>query len=303
MSNDEWKEVRDFQKRADEALELFNRSAAAFPVKREVASLRARHDAADPNVIKIYHGEKDEDGVEYRLEFTDDQKTELHRVYLAARPRGDGVTPYPDENERAEFDASVFVGTIERWAGAIGEFQSTIPATQKERKRSMESASNAIMKFDQALDALDSAALGYMYAHIVDALAPRGVQLSPADNQITSMVDHPVRAMVEAGEFRARLRGIIEAVVEATKSASDTLPKHEHTENDPRYQAAANLEKVMVRTGLPFNSSETGPAATFLRAIFELGGIDIEKVSYWLKKVEDDPDNEAAFLKRMRDGQ
>lgn len=47
-----------------------------------------------------------------------------------------------------------------------------------------------------------------------------------------SMLNHPLRAVVEGGELRKDLSFAIEVIVNATKSASDTLPKHDHVESD-----------------------------------------------------------------------
>lgn len=229
--------------------------------------------------------------------FTNEQRNELEKVFLAAQTPSSAKIRYSEEDQSS---AELFVSIIESWGSSIAEYQSTTPGTQKERKRAMDSVANSVTRLDEALADLDSAALGYLYAHIVDALALIGIRLSPTTNGMTSVVNHSLRAMVEAGELRSDLRNIIGTVVSATASASASLPKHEHVENDTRLQQAKHLERQMNEHRIPFTALETGTAATFLRAIFTLGGIEVEKMAYWLQKVVDDPDNDTTFRKRMR---
>lgn len=283
-------EVIKFWDNFEETQDLFNRLPAAFPQKRDIAKLKGRWDAGDRNVMKTDHGEYG--GITYSLQFTPEQRTELKRVYIAARP-GRNI-------DVIESEALVFVRVIESWAAAIDDFHSLTPDTQKERKRTFGSIGLSVMKLDQSLAELDSEALGYWYGHVVDALAISGLRLSEADNRMSSMLNHHLRAVVEGGELRKELRAVIGVIAKATECASEGLPKHNHAENDPRLMTAKALERLIIENGIPFDSTETGFAAITLRAMFDLAGLDIEKVSYWLKKVEDDPDSYARFLLRMR---
>lgn len=288
-------EIENFWRGHEETTDLFNRLPAAFPQKRDIAKLKARWDDGDRNVVKTDREEYG--GVSYNLRFTPDQLSELERAYIAAHPGRPNAIRNVDD---VEFEASVFVRIIEGWADAIDDFDKLTPETQKDRKRTLNSISLSIMKLDQALSELDSEALGYWYGHVVDALAISGIQLSEADNRMSSMLNHPLRAVVEGGELRKDLRAVIGVIVKATESASEGLPKHNHAEHDPRLKTAKALEQLIIDHGIPFDSTETGFAAISLRAMFDLAGLDIEKVSYWLKKVEDDPDSYARFLLRMR---
>lgn len=288
--------IDDPYRKADEASDLMSRIPAAFPIKRDMAALKARWEAKDPNVMMIDNGAHG--GTRYELQFTKEQRAELKRAYLRARPPRSGQILGVDNNE---FEADVFVRTVEEWAKAIGLFEAITPDNQKERKRAMESVKASLTKLDQALAELDSSALGYWYGHVVDALAKSVTQVSETENRLSSMLDNPLRAAVEAGEFRQELREILKVVVEATTAATDTLPKYDHTENDVRLKTAMRLERLIIEHGIPFNSSETGFAAICLRMMFELAGVEVEKVSYWLKKAEDHPDSYARFLQRLRD--
>lgn len=64
MNDDAWKEAEKFQERADDAHDLFSGIPSAYPIKRNLAALRARREAGDPNVIEVHDGDY---GVRYHL--------------------------------------------------------------------------------------------------------------------------------------------------------------------------------------------------------------------------------------------
>lgn len=274
---------------ADKMNDLMQRSFAVYPIRQDVVALKKRHEASDQNVMVCL----DEYGVvdHYELVFTKKQKDELKRAYKEAT--GDR----PD----ADSESSVFVGILQRWGAAIPDLISLEPPMQKNRQRSLDSFVNAIEKMDAALADLDSGALGWLYASVVDKLSERGVSIDPYDGGMVSMRNHPPQAMVEAGEMRAELRKLAGCVVDAASEARKTLPLSDRVENDPRLTTAKDLERQIIENGIEFSTSETGFPAQCLRAIFELGGLDVEKVSHWLKKVADDPDSFAKFRQRMQE--
>ena len=298
-------EIEKFWRDADESQDLFFRYCWAYPKKlNNQVERKRRGEEKDPNIIKWDHGEGD---VEYRLEFTKEQKESLVAQYLEAHPdmRALDVNhldrlPYDARSikERITDEADVFVGTIEHWAD---EFGSKEIAHQKQRQRTITQISTKLEGLDQVFADLDSQALGFWYANVVDALAKAGLQISDSDNRFASMLSQPIRAIVEAGEFRQTLRHLIGEIVAATNATAETLPAAERIETDERFTIARGLERHFVRSRLHFESSETSFAAVCLRAIFDLAGVEVEKVSYWLKKAKDHPDSEARFLQRMRD--
>ncbi len=289
MTDEQRAQVLQFNRRAEEAQDLEDRFWPAFPLRRNEGTLKRRHESGDRNV----HCYLKEDGTldHYELAFTGEQKRALLDAYKLARPNYD---------ERIGVEARVFVGVLESWGDSIQLFSERKPEPQKDRTRSMQKINIGLMKIDEALAELDSGALGYWYAHIADATARSGYQLSESDSSIVSMVNEPLRAIVESGEFRQTLRQLVTAWVEATTQASETLPKFDHHEHDDRLTRAKALERLVIEHQIPFETSETGFPAQCLRAVFDLGGLEVEKVSYWLKKVADDPDSFARFLDRMR---
>ena len=293
MTAEQVEQVIRFQRRADEGSDTMERVARAYPIKRNNVALKARWEAKDPNVKAAADGEGT---ITYERQFTEAQIKNLENAYIASRPPLDDNYPLGWSHE-----AKVFVRIVESWATSVDLFQAIAPPDQKARTRALDSVSNALTKLDQALAALDSSALGYLYAKVADALAVVGFQLSESDNRSVSMIDNPPLAVAEAGEGRQRLRKIIAEIVKATNSASEDLPTFDRVENDSRLRAAREMERLMREHQLPFEANETGFAAQCIRAMFELADLDVEKVGYWIKKAIDHPDSDARWLQGLRE--
>lgn len=283
-------QINKYLKYAEKNINLINRGAAAYPIRQDLAELKKRHEDGDKNVIAYLDGQGRVE--RYELEFTQKQRDELERAYWAEVPK----ETYVDDTS-----GSYFVGLIERWGGSIPDFLAIEPPIHKTRQRAIDSFVKGIEKMDAALAELDSSALGWLYANVVDKLACEGLQVSPDDGGMISMRNNHIQAMVEAGELRAELRRMARSVADAATEARETLQQSERVENDPRTKMAKELERLITENGIEFSIAENGFPAQCLRAVFELGGLEIEKVSYWLKKAADDPDSYANFRQRMQE--
>ena len=282
-------QINKYLKYGEKNINLINRGAAAYPIRQDLAELKKRHEDGDKNVIAYLDGQGRVE--RYELEFTQKQRDELERAYWAEVPK----ETYVDDTS-----GSYFVGLIERWGGSIPDFLAIEPPIHKTRQRAIDSFVKGIEKMDAALAELDSSALGWLYANVVDKLACEGLQVSPDDGGMISMRNNHIQAMVEAGELRGRLRRIASSAAEAAANARDTLPKSERVENDPRFKMAQYLERQIIEEGIAFSTNETGFAAQCLRAIYELGGLEVEKVGSWLKKAADAPDSFTNSRQQMR---
>lgn len=277
-------EIKRFWQRFEERRQLLSDVHNVFPVRRDLAKLKARRDAGDQNVV-VYLDEAGHPH-HYAVKFTPEQREDLRRQYRVVKP---ATGPMDDEDD-------LFVSIIEAQADGILDSQSICVAYQKDRSRAINSLVNAAQKFDTALDQLDSAALGWLYGHIANRLAPEGYQLSEADGQLASMLDDPLRAQVEAGRLRQQIRRLVGVVTEAAAEAEKSLPPAERTENDPRLTTALCLERQIVGSGIQFVTTETGFPAACLRAMFEIAGVEVDKVSYWLDKAAKHPNSFGRFL-------
>lgn len=294
LTSEQVEDVIQFQRRADEAKDLSDRLRPAYPIKRDVAALKARWEAHDPNVSRTDDGEGN---TTYELHFTEEQRAHIEKSYLASRP------PVPNYASGWSHEATIFARIVESWADSIALFQAIAPKSQKTRTRALDSVANAFSKLDQSLAQLDSGALGYWYAKVTDALESNDLDSYEPEPQRASMQSQPMRAVVEAGELRQSLRKAIAAIVEATKNAKSDLPKFDHPENDVRLTTALQLERLIIEHQIPFETKESGFAAIVLRMMFDLAGIEVEKVGYWLNRASEDDRSYARWLQRLRDRQ
>ena len=274
--------------RVEERQRLWSEVPNVFPIRRDLAKLKARHEAGDPNVVV----RQSEDGhpEHYAVEFTQGQREELKRRFRDVKPAANPL----------DHDDDLFVRLIESQADMILDAQAIYLPDQKSRGRAIDSFVSATQKLDTALDQLDSAALGWLYGHIADRLAPEGYLLSEADGRVASMRNDPLRAQVEAGRLRQEIRHLVGAVTEAAAAAKKSLPAAERTEHDPRLRTALCLERQIVERGIPFVTTETGFPAACLRAMFEIAGVEVEKVGYWLDKAARHPDSFGLSLAERR---
>lgn len=256
---------------------LFERAQRLNRVTRDVAALKARHAAKDPNVC-VYC---DANGIpeRYSLRFTGEQCADLTAMLNAALP----ATNDPIVQQDKELGVCVLVRLLEDWGdGLMDRFSQP---DQKTRKRVIESFAKACERLDASMAELDSAAIGWVYANIADALAKAGYQLSPSDSGKTSMLNDPYVAQIEGGEAREALRELVGIVTGSARQAADTLPLHEMGDYHPRLLIAEGIKRQFAGLGIPFEVSEVGVAANCLRASLELGGQSVERVAYWLGKV------------------
>lgn len=283
-----------------ESNELMFRYFAARNNDKERAlmgPLKERFEKGDPNVTRT---EQESGEYLYSLRFTKRQFEQLKSEYLNYRPEAQVPNITKHDAEWLDSEACVFVGVIDGWAAELYFGQGRIPAHQKERKRSMESVNLSLYKFEEALDKLDTDALMHWYGHVADSLSKAGYQVSEADNEIVSMLRDPMRAAAESQELRNELGRVINEVTNATIIAAETLPKFNHTEYDPRYKIAQNLERLVIDNNIHFDSTENGFASLCLTEMFNVAGLEDDNVTYWLKKAEDNPDSHARWLQRMR---
>ncbi|HEY8131045.1 MAG TPA: hypothetical protein VII12_04070 [Thermoanaerobaculia bacterium] len=139
LTSEQVEEVIQFQRRADEARDLSDRLRPVYPIKRDVAALKARWAASDPNVSRTDDGEGN---TTYELHFTEEQRAQIEASYLASRP------PVADYPPGWSHEATIFARLVERWADSIALYQAMTPKSQKTRTRALESVANAFSKLD-----------------------------------------------------------------------------------------------------------------------------------------------------------
>lgn len=294
------KKIDQFIKRSDESADLFYRGCAAFSpsknanVRAHYASLARRWDNGDKSVVPYV----DEDGKVYKFErrLMADQRERWIGLYVAEAMANNLSNDYGGVDEKASF----FIELMADHAFQMPVSEALSAPDQKDRKRSIESAAVAFEKFADSLNKLDSAALGWLFAVLEDKAESVGLTIRTKGPDVPSLTQSPIRAMVEAGEARLAFDEIAREIGPAMRQAAQTLPLIDRNEGDPRLHAAFVLERWLVNDGLRFEITETGFAAECLRTMFELAEYDTDRVSYWLKKVVDTPDNEVPYFGAVR---
>lgn len=265
-----------FHLRSDPAA-VFRRGMVASRFRRDEASLRRRADGGDPNVVA--HLDKDGSPERYAVEFTESQRSELAATLLAALPTRAGPTSPMVVHEEVE----IFVRVLETWGDALLDEAPMLD--QKARKRAIASFISAFERVDQSLDGMDLHVLGWLYGNVADDFASAGSQLSPTDHDRVTNLDDGHMAQIEGAELRQELRWMAGVITTAAKRASETLPVPPG--GDARLnELVRGIRAQFDDLGIPFTSSESGAAAQCLRAVLELGGRPIDRVTYWLKKAE-----------------
>lgn len=298
---DEWKDVATFMRQVDESYDLFNRSIAAYPidrlpgVRKHHAELERRWKNGDRHVI-AYMGDDDKPS-HFEQEITTEEKNRLIRLFLEEiNTKGAHRISERDLTDKA----TLFVRQIAHHGFAMPISEASIPPCQKERKRNLDSVANAFDKLVDSLNSLDSAALGWLFAAMEDSAAKSGLSLRQSITDSPNMKDKPILAMVEGGEMRQAIQRISEAIGTAVREAGKSLPKVDRDNNDPRLHATFFLERQLQENGIKFEVTETCFAAECLRTMFDLGGYDTERVSYWLKKVAETPSHKIPWFGAIR---
>lgn len=287
--------VEQFFARADEAREMFLRARRTFPlnenknVKEHAEALARRREKGDARVIKYGADPEGEFPEHYELAWTADEKNHLIEQYMAARD----WTNWAGCDDDRHYQAELFVRILEGFGASIPTTVAIEPPPQKERQRKFDSVSNAFAKLVDSLNALDSAALGWLFSTVEEKAAEAGMTLRPSGPDVVSLKRLPFRAQVEAGELRAELGLLASTVGAAISQAGKSLPKADR--DDPRLGIAFAIERQMFEHRIPFTTTDTGFAAECLRAVCDLGELDTERVSYWLKKADETPDDERPF--------
>lgn len=303
--NEVEKAVMGYLRRADEAMDMFYRAGETFPiaenpnVKKFQADLGRRWKEKDPHVAAYCEDEKGQP-TRFELEFTKDERKVIINDYLAARNWDGFFGGDKDKN----YEANVFTGIIEGHASMMPVSDAIMPPKQKDRQRSVEAVANAFDRFTDSLNDLDSAALGWVFALAEEHAAKIGETLRTSGPDIPTLRNYPIRSMVEAGEIRQAIDAMARAIGPAIREAAKTLPKAERNDNDPRLHAAFAMERILAEHHIPFETRDSGFAASCLRAMLDLAGYldDTEtvNVSYWLKKVANTPDNEVPWFGAIR---
>lgn len=222
-------------------------------------------------------------GVEYRrLEFDPYTRAELEEEFK--RQFNVGRTLSPSD---IDFEAKVFIGTLQNYADGIPAFQRMKPPEQKRRREKVRALANTLEKLHEALTCMDSAALGFALWCGLREVESTGLGSNP--------LPPGMPAVIEASVLRGDALPFLAAFSCGVQKAIKELPSHEF---NFLLKTALAVERTFFDYQLPFTVSNSGFAATCLRAVFKLGGLEIDRVDYWLTEARDSEDSMIALIKR-----
>lgn len=238
---------------------------------------------------------EDSSGYAPRLCFDKTTRDRLTKLFRDAH-KGRNLSP-----AEVEFEVTVILRTLEQYASAIPLYEQFQPESQQRRRERIESLAAHLEGALEQLKNLDSAALGFIAWRAKDEMS----------KTLGTPNDFPsgLKAAVEAVSWReANISAITAFSLGLRKSASE-LPQHSLNTSGKDYpwyslpkelSTAMAVERLFWENNLSFTVSNNGFAAECLRAVFQLGGLHIDRVDYWLRQARDHSDSMSSFNKRMQ---
>ncbi|OAI02857.1 hypothetical protein [Methylomonas methanica] len=226
-----------------------------------------------------------------RLEFAKDTKARLERLALEAinktKPqiKNPGLTK-DDINDFVE----AFVGTLEAFADGIPGMLELYPPKQQKRRETVRSLGTALQRSIDAYLELDSGVKRYVFSKAMDDLSKTHGAENPFPNNY--------QTGRELYENEAGFIFDLQIIAKSIQSSADEMPnrKDEPIES----MIARALEGLFFDYGIPFTTSETSFTAECMRAVLALGGIEKDRVDYWLTQAKKHPDSITGLVNKYR---
>lgn len=220
----------------------------------------------------------DPDDYAFRLRFDEHTHKRLAGLFTEAYK---GRDFFPNTTD---FEVAVTLGLLEKYAEAIRELQKSQPERQKRRRERAESLVAHLEGAIDQLKALDDAALGY--------LSWRGFEEVSQVRGEPNEFPEGIEACIKAFQWRETNIDALATFALGMRKAIDDLPQHPLNTSGKGYplyavptelSIAMRIENLFSRQKLNFSVSDSGLAAECLRAVYQLGGLDIDRVDHWLK--------------------
>jgi hypothetical protein len=136
---------------------------------------------------------------------------------------------------------------------------------------------------------MDSPALGYAMYSGLEQIEKKGYNKNPMQAGMS--------AILKSYAIREDISPVLAEFSSGVRAASKTLPVSSF---EYRLKTALAIEREFFDRGMAFTVSNTGFSATCLRAVFGLGGEEIDRVDYWLKRARDSEESMTSFMERAR---
>jgi hypothetical protein len=209
---------------------------------------------------------------------------------------------FPDRPpEYNDFEISIILKILEGYAYGIIRYQQIEPEGQQRRRERIESLAAHIEGAIEQLKQLDSAALGFVaWRGFEEISTAEGLPNEfPSGDAATCEVYFWRESNISAMSNFAL--GVRKAAAELPQHAMNTSGKDLPWWSLPKeLSTAMAVEKLFWDERLEFTISNNGLAAECLRAVYQLGGLNIDRVDYWLEKARDHFDSMTSIVSRLR---
>lgn len=198
-------------------------------------------------------------------------------------------------------DSTLFISRIENTADYLIALQELQPESQQRRRERLTSIANHL---DAALDQikqLDSAALGFAVW--------RGFEELATSKGESNTFPSGMKGVEIAYSFREENLNHLATAALGIRKAAEELPPHSMNSSGKDYPwwslpvelaAAMSIERIFWEYQLEFTVSDSGFAADCLREVYGLSGMQIDRVSYWLKNAKEHHDSMFNVMQRLQ---
>lgn len=194
-----------------------------------------------------------------------------------------------------EFEVSVMLKILEGFANGILLYQKIQPECQQRRRERIKSLAVNIEAAIEQLKQLDTGALGFV--------AWRGFEEISKAKGMLNEFPNGMEAVYKADNFLFENISKMTNFSLGIRKAADELPPHPMNTSGkdfPNWAApiqlstALSIERLFWVQKLKFTLSNSGLAAECLRATYQLAGLKIDRVDYWLTQARDHFDSMAS---------
>ncbi|MGZ8262074.1 MAG: hypothetical protein ACXWTU_03820 [Methylotenera sp.] len=196
---------------------------------------------------------------------------------------------HPTEAEEwLDFEAKVFISILQNFGESVPEFKKFYPPKQQKRRETIKSMGSALLRCLNQFEALDSGARGFVYFRGIDEISNTigEPKLFPAGVRNSLWVHSYKDDAIE--ELRAFAKGVLKAADELPENPSPPI----------QLRMALFIEGLFYDYDFDFTTSQTSFAAECLRAVLAKGGIQKDRVDYWLTEARNHPESMTAFKNR-----
>ena len=196
-----------------------------------------------------------------------------------------------------------FIRTLTLFGITIPVFQKFEHTRKQPGREQLQKLARQLASLSQCLREIEISTLGCATLHALEELQSKGFDFSeilepyatPMERYLAEYEPSRLPKVTQVDirkatrltyHVRKDVLPIIDALALGAQRASKNLPVSNYSS---KYDAAFSLRQLFADCAIPFTIGETGFAAECFRAIFSLAGLEMDRVSYWLKMAPNHP--------------